>query len=316
MRQAAGRANGYDPAAMALSFVKMQGTGNDYVYIDGLRQDLPDDLPELARRISDRHFGVGGDGLICLLPPTDAAAEAHVRMRMFNNDGSESEMCGNGIRCVAKFAHDYGLSIANPLKVETGRGVLSLDLQLGADGKIASATVDMREPILELEQIPVNRAMVRPAGAGSPSAIGAEQATHVWNLEVTGHYGSLPMTFVSMGNPHAVIVTNSLDEEDLELARVLERHAAFPRRMNIHFVRRDAADELTVVHWERGAGATLACGTGACAAVVACALRGIARRDARVNVPGGQLRIRWDEASNHVFMTGPAVEVFRGEWNG
>jgi len=259
---------------MDLSFVKMHGAGNDYVYVDATRQNLPDNLPELARRISDRHFGVGGDGLIMVLPP-EPGVDAHVRMRMWNNDGSEAEMCGNGIRCVAKLAWDDSIARHNPLKVQTGAGILEIQMQIGADGKVESATVDMGEPILDLEKIGVRRDMVSPVGPGSPTPLNGPDAVNVWDVLVDAG-GSIPMTFVSMGNPHAIIVTNSLDKEDLLLAEKLERHLAFLHRMNVHFVRRDSHNELTVVHWERGTGPTLACGTGACAVVVACALRGIA----------------------------------------
>lgn len=295
---------------MALRFTKMHGAGNDYVYVDGVAQDLPADLSDLARRIADRHYGVGGDGLICILPPEPGVA-AHVRMRMWNNDGSESEMCGNGVRCVAKFAYDRGLARANPLKVQTGRGVLSIDLGLGPDGTVASATVDMGEPILELERIPADPAQLRGA-RGGPLKAGGEVT-----LRDGGRWGNHPMTLVSMGNPHAVAFVDALDRAFLlGLGRDLESHKAFARKTNVHFVRVVSPREVRVLHWERGTGETLACGTGACAVCVAGVLTGRTGRDLLAHLPGGDLRLRWDEATNHVFMTGPAVEVFSGEWNG
>ena len=288
-----------------LAFVKMHGAGNDYVYIDGFRQSLPDDLPALAVRISDRHYGVGGDGLICLVPPTDPAA--HVRMRMFNNDGSEGEMCGNGVRCVAKLAHDDGLapSDANPILVETGRGLLKITLQVGSDGKARAATVDMDEPILELARVPVDAGRLVPAG--QPQTMRA--SVDAGNELVTA-------TFVSMGNPHAVVFVDDLGVVDVaRLGPTLERHAAFPRRMNVHFVQVLDRGRVRAAHWERGTGITLACGTGACAVCVAGVLTGRTDRQIDAELPGGELTLRWDEARNHVFMSGPAVEVFRGVWD-
>lgn len=283
---------------MALRFVKMQGAGNDYVYMDGLRQDLPADLPGLARRISDRNFGVGGDGLICLLEPT--TSEAHIRMRMFNNDGSESEMCGNGIRCVAKLAWDDGLARHNPMRIETGRGVLSLDLKIGSAGKVEAATVDMGEPILELDRIGVD-----------PSLRQVGEHRH----EIVTSRGPREATFVSMGNPHAVLFVDDLARVSLrDEGPEIENLPIFPRRMNVHFVQVISPTEVRVLHWERGTGRTLACGTGACAVCVAGVLTGRTGREILAHVPGGELHLRWDADTRHVFKTGPAVEVFRGEW--
>lgn len=290
---------------MALQFTKMHGAGNDYVYLDGVGHRLPDDLPGLARRISDRHFGVGGDGLICILPPT--VTDAHVRMRMFNSDGSEAEMCGNGVRCVAKYVHDHGLSDANPLRVETGRGVLDITLHLGRDGKVESATVDMGEPILAIEQIPADVRHLTPTAAANTFRL----------TEVAAPDGTpVSATLVSMGNPHAVVFARSAGEADLNLGPAIERHRAFPRKTNVHFVQVLAHGEVKVIHWERGTGPTLACGTGACAVCVAGALTGRTGREIITRLPGGDLRLRWDEATGHVYMTGPAVEVFSGQCNG
>jgi diaminopimelate epimerase len=294
--------------AHSVHFVKMHGIGNDYVYVDAVsRPELEQgDLPELARRISDRHRGVGSDGLILLCAPR---SEGHVRMRMWNADGSESEMCGNGIRCVAKFAHDRLGMRPRPLRVETGRGVLAIDYTTEG-GKLVSATVDMGEPILELERIPVDPARVKFTGRG-------------YEIEEFPTVGD--WTFVSMGNPHAVSweMAGSGEQSSLALqhrARLaeacsrIERLPAFPRRMNVHLVQSRSRREADMVTWERGSGFTQACGTGACAVLVAGVLQGRLDREALLHLPGGDLTIRWDEQSNHVFKTGPATEVFEGEW--
>ncbi len=302
---------------MPLLFVKMHGAGNDYVYVDATRQALPEDLPELARRISDRHYGVGGDGLICVLPPEPGVAGvgADVRMRMWNNDGSEGEMCGNGIRCVAKLAWDDGISRANPMRIQTGRGVLSLELEVGPDGKVFSATVDMGEPILELDRIGV--VVDRDAVASQlPPARPIRQVGEHRYMIATSR-GQREATFVSMGNPHAVIYVDDLASVDLgSEGPEIEKLQIFPRRMNVHFVQVVSPAEVNVLHWERGTGRTLACGTGACAVCVAGVLTGRTGREILAHVPGGELRLRWDADTRHVFKTGEAVEVFRGIWNG
>lgn len=294
---------------MSLSFVKMHGAGNDYVYVDATRQDLGGDLPDLARRISDRHYGVGADGLICIFPPSPGA-DAHIRMRMFNSDGSEGEMCGNGIRCVAKLAWDDAIARYNPLKVETCRGVLGIDLEIGEDGKVCAATVDMGEPILELERIGV----VDSFDAGASQAI-REVGEHRYLLQTK--YGPREATLVSMGNPHAVLFVDELADVDLPLeGPEIERLPIFPGRINVHFAKVLSPTEVKVLHWERGTGRTLACGTGACAVCVAGALTQRTGREILVRVPGGALKLRWDPQTNHVFKTGEAVEVFRGMWRG
>ena len=282
---------------MGLNFTKMHGAGNDYVYVEGFTQRLPDDLPSLARRLSPRQTGVGGDGLICVLPPT--VDGAHAKMRIFNVDGSEAEMCGNGLRCVAKLARDRGLVSADPIRVETGRGVLTVDVQVGDDGKVSAATVDMGEPILELDRAGVDPSAVRFVGE------------HRYALDVAGRAAEL--SFVSMGNPHAVEFVNDLEKVDAAArGRAVETHAAFPKRTNVHFVQMLSPAEVRVVHWERGSGPTLACGTGACAVCVAGVLTGRTGRELLAHLPGGDLTLRWDAASDHVFMTGPATEVFTG----
>jgi diaminopimelate epimerase len=286
-----------------MKFTKMHGIGNDYVYVNGFTETLADPAA-VARKVSDRHFGIGGDGLILVLP----SSVADVRMRMFNADGSESEMCGNGIRCVAKYAYDHGLSRSNPMKVETGRGVLSLALKI-AGGKVQTVTVDMNEPVLDLPKIPVNSEMLaRREGEHS----------HLLKLKAVGPEveSTFAATFVSMGNPHAVIFVNDVRSIDLEkLGPRIENHPAFPRRINAHFVQIVSPTEVIMRTWERGSGITLACGTGACAVAVAGLLTGKTSRNVLAHLPGGDLLLEWREADNHVYMTGPAAEVFSGEWS-
>lgn len=281
-----------------MKFIKMHGIGNDYVYVNGFEEKV-DDPPTMARAVSDRHFGIGSDGLILVLPPEDGV-EADVRMRMFNADGSEAEMCGNGIRCVCKFAFDHGLTTAQPMKVQTGHGVLNLAYETNGDGKVAQVTVDMGEPVLELPQIPVDESKFDEAVDD--------------------------LTFVSMGNPHAVLF---IDEAEVDpnlypptpnvwaaQGSMIEDHPAFPNRINYHHVVIHTPSEVTVKHWERGSGATLACGTGACAVCVAGVLTGKTERKILAHLPGGDLTLEWKESDNHVYMTGPATEVFSGEWDG
>lgn len=281
---------------MGLKFAKMHGLGNDYVYIETFTQAV--DAPEqLAKRLSDRHHGVGSDGLILIAPPL--AVDAAARMIMYNADGSRGQMCGNGIRCVAKYVHDRGICRRNPLRIETDRGLLQLELTLGADHRVELVRVDMGPPILEASKIPV--ALRGPHVIDTPVPVG----DRVMNI-----------TCVSMGNPHGVIFADQLVRVPLsELGPQLERHPVFPERANIHFAQRMAADQLKVMTWERGAGVTQACGTGACAAAVAGVLNRLTDRAVTVSLPGGELQIEWDEATDHVFMIGPATHVFDGELN-
>jgi diaminopimelate epimerase len=287
-----------------MRFTKMQGIGNDYVYVDAFAQKVVD--PEkLSIQMADRHFGIGGDGLILIAPPTTAAvaAGAQVRMRMFNADGSESEMCGNGVRCVAKYAYDHGLSTANPMLVETGRGVLSLQLHLQG-GKVAAVTVNMGKPILSLPEIPVDAKWVTRL-----------RREHEFGIPDAAAGVAVPATFVSVGNPHAVIYTPDVAKIDLpHVGPMLEHHKAFPRRINVHFVQVHSATEVTMRTWERGSGITLACGTGAAAVCVAGVLTDRTSRSIVAHLPGGDLQLEWREADDCVYMTGPAVEVFSGEW--
>ena len=300
-----------------MRFVKMHGIGNDYVYLDAVTDPTiagRRDLPELARRISDRHRGVGGDGLILVCRPsgTGGTPAAHVRMRMFNSDGSESEMCGNGVRCVAKFAHDRLGVQANPMLVETGAGALSIAYETAA-GRLVRATVDMGEPILDLAKVPVD--------VGALVFGGVE---HLYSLETDAEEsGAWAGAFVSMGNPHAVFFDaqnarlrdNGLHTLDIRrIGPRIESHPAFPNRVNAHFVTVQSPREATMRTWERGAGATLACGTGACAVAVVGARLGLLERRVTLHLPGGDLVIEWDAATDHVRMTGPATDVFEGDW--
>lgn len=277
-----------------MRFTKMHGLGNDYVYVSGFHQAIPDDIPALAIAVSDRHFGIGGDGLILILPSDKADA----RMRMFNADGSEGEMCGNGVRCVAKYVHDHGIANKPRITIETGRGVLTLDVTTDHAGKAEWITVDMGEPILEAVRIPTTL-------AGDPVV---EQPVEAGGITWIG-------TAVSMGNPHFVIFVDNLSKIDLAATGPgLERHPAFPKRVNVHFA--EVVDRTTVkmATWERGSGITLACGTGACAVCVAGVLTGRTDREIMAHLPGGPLKLKWPSQKDSVFMTGPATEVFSGEW--
>lgn len=279
----------------SIEFTKMHGAGNDYVYVNGFANTLPEDLEKLAIEISHRRFGVGGDGLILILPSEHADAQ----MRMFNADGSESEMCGNGIRCVAKYVYDHGIATREQLRIETGAGVLSLQVHV-KDGLADQITVDMGEPILEADLIPTTLA---PSG---------QQVVNV-PLEIKGH--KLFATCISMGNPHCVIFVPEIDDElVLGIGPLIEKDDRFPKRVNVEFVEVLARGEVNQRTWERGSGETWACGTGASAVCVAGVLTGRTDRTIVNNLIGGQLTLTWDEATNHVMMTGPAKEVFTGRW--
>ena len=276
-----------------MRFTKMQGAGNDYVYVDCIRERMPRDPATLSRAISDRHFGIGSDGLILIC----GSDRADARMRMFNADGSEAEMCGNGIRCVAKYVHDHGLAREPRLTIETRRGVLTLDLEV-KDGKVSRVRVDMGEPILNSDRIPTTLPGDPPINAF---------------LQLPDR--SLTVTCVSMGNPHCVAFVDSLtDALVCGVGPIVEQHPAFPRRTNTEFVMVNGPDEVTMRVWERGSGETMACGTGACAVAVAGVLSRRTKRNLIVHLRGGDLELNWSEEDNHVYMTGPAVEVFSGEW--
>ncbi|MFP4354276.1 MAG: diaminopimelate epimerase [Phycisphaerae bacterium] len=276
-----------------MRFTKMHGIGNDYVYVDGFDQTVQSPA-QLAIRMADRHRGVGGDGLILVLP----SQTADVRMRMFNSDGSEGQMCGNGIRCVAKYAYDHDRARKNPLTVETAAGIKTIELTVDDSDRVTAARVDMGEPILNPADIPARLDGDRAVG------VAIEAGDRIW-----------PVTLVSMGNPHAVIYVDDLPAIDLTvLGPPLELHELFPERMNVHFVQVHSDDEVAMATWERGSGITQACGTGASAVCVAGLLTGNSGRAITAHLPGGDLQLEWDENTNHVFMTGPAEEVFSGDW--
>ena len=274
-----------------MKFTKMQGLGNDYVYVDCTRQELPD--PEkTARIVSDRHFGIGSDGLILICPSDKADFE----MRMYNADGSRGEMCGNGIRCVAKYVYDYGLTDQTSISVETLGGIKYLDLTV-EHGKVSLVKVDMGTPILEPSRIPV---------AASGTRVVDEP------LEVEGKV--YHMTCVSMGNPHAVIFMDDVAGLDLEkIGPSFENHERFPNRVNTEFVKVLDQNTVEMRVWERGSGETLACGTGACAVAVASILNRYTEDQVTVRLLGGDLEIFWDREADKVYMTGPAKVVFDGE---
>lgn len=276
-----------------MRFTKMQGCGNDYVYVDCMSNPPPQDPAAVSKAISDRHFGVGGDGLI-LICKSD---KADTRMRMFNADGSEAEMCGNGVRCVAKFVHDHGLVKKPTLTVETGRGVLTLELETRS-GKVHQVRVDMGEPIVDASKIPTTL-------AGNPPV----------DVPLTVSDHNFRVTCVSMGNPHCVIYVNEITDALVHsIGPRIENLPAFPRRTNVEFVRVNSPGDISMRVWERGSGETLACGTGACAVAVAGVLTRRTERQIVAHLTGGDLLLYWSEKDNHVYMTGPAVEVFSGEW--
>ena len=274
-----------------MKFTKMHGCGNDYVYVDCTRSEL-DDPAKVAKIVSDRHFGVGADGLICIC----ASGCADFRMAMYNADGSEGAMCGNGIRCVAKFVYDKGLTGKTTITVETKSGIKTLELTVGEDGKVSKVTVDMGMPHMAAASI--------PGAARGEDVVGrpVAQAGHTWN-----------MTCVSMGNPHAVVFVDRVDTLPLEtLGPQFEHCRHFPDRVNTEFVHVVDDHTLDMRVWERGSGETLACGTGACASAVAAYLNKKTGPDVLVRLTGGDLEINLGE-DGHIYMTGPATTVFEGE---
>lgn len=287
-----------------MKFTKMHGLGNDYIYVNCFEEKVSDPAA-LAVKISDRHFGIGGDGLILICPSEIADA----RMRMFNADGSESQMCGNGLRCVAKYTFDHKLAAAgttfsipgqpsmpHSLNIETGNGILKVGIMPGPDGKAEKICVNMGQPILNGKRIPV--------------AMEGEQIV-ARDFAIEGFADKI--TCVSMGNPHAVFFCDDTDAIELEkIGPKIENHPLFPQRINVHFVRVAAPDEFIMRTWERGSGITLACGTGACACCVAAVLNGRCERAVLAHLPGGDLLLNWCSDDNCVYMTGPAQEVFTG----
>ena len=276
-----------------IKFTKMQGLGNDYVYMDAIHQKIENES-SLAQFVSNRHFGIGSDGLI-LICKSDVA---DFKMRMFNSDGSEAEMCGNGIRCVGKFVYDKGLTDKTTVTIETLAGIKTLELNT-KEGKVETVKVDMGEPILNPKEIPV---------------ISDEEPVKNLMLEVEGR--KFKFTCVSMGNPHAITEVEDTEKFDVEkYGKVLEVDKAFPNKTNVEFIQIVDKNHVKMRVWERGAGETLACGTGACATAVACYINGKTDRNVEVELLGGKLYIEWNEENNHIFMTGPAVTVFEGVLN-
>ena len=281
-----------------MKFTKMQGIGNDYVYVDCTRERI-DDPSALSRRISDRHFGIGSDGLVMILP----GEQADFRMRMFNADGSESEMCGNATRCVARYVYERGLTDREEITLETGAGIRTLKLNL-KEGKVASVQVDMGAPEFNPERIPVD-----PARLGLP-----EVTDCVRGVPLRVRDRDFAVTCVSMGNPHCVIFQDEVDDFPVEeWGPAFENHPAFPRRTNTEFARVLDRNHIRMRVWERGSGETMACGTGACATLAAAVANGLTERRAVLILNGGELEIEWDQKTGHVLMTGPAEFVFDGE---
>lgn len=278
-----------------MQFTKMHGLGNDYIYIN-LFKEVVNDPAGLSRKMSDRHFGIGSDGIV-LIGPAREESGADFRMQMFNADGSEAEMCGNAIRCVGKYVYDHEMTDKRTFSVETLGGVKTLDLTVERD-KVSTVRVDMGEPVLDPSLIPMS--------VEGDSFIDRE-------IRVNGR--TYKGTAVSMGNPHIVIPVSGIDDLDLSLVGPqFEHHPLFPRRTNTEFIENPDKGNIRMRVWERGAGETLACGTGASASLVASVLTGKANRKAIVHLLGGQLTVEWDEKTNHVFIDGPATTVFSGVW--
>lgn len=276
-----------------MKFTKMHGCGNDYVYVNCFEEKVTDP-GRVSRIVSDRHFGIGSDGLILICP----SEKADFRMRMYNMDGSEGSMCGNGIRCVAKYVYDHGLTDKTAISVETKAGIKYLDLQV-ENGKVAMVTVDMGAPVITPSEIPVTA----PEGAAS-----------VIDEPITIDGVEYRMTCVSMGNPHAVVYVEDPGTLDLpHIGPLFEHNERFPDRVNTEFIHVIDRHTLQMRVWERGAGETLACGTGTCASVYASILNGYTDDEVLVHLLGGDLKIRYDREKNTIFMTGPATEVFSGE---
>lgn len=301
-----------------MRFTKMQGLGNDYVYVNCF-EEWVENPPKLAKRISDRHFGIGSDGLILICPSEAADFE----MVMYNADGSRSEMCGNGIRCVAKYVYDYGLTDKTCISVETLGGIKYLDLTV-EDGKVTLVRVDMGIPELRANKIPIiceaedEECVVDEdsvlGGADVEDEITAADKKQVVDESIVVDGMEYHITGVSMGNPHAVVFLEDVESFDIEkIGPKFENHERFPNRINTEFVQVIDRKMIEMRVWERGSGETLACGTGACAAAVASILNGLAERSVTVKLRGGNLTVEWDQESGKVYMTGPAEVVFEGE---
>jgi len=275
-----------------MKFTKMQGAGNDYVYVNCFEETIPNPQ-QVAIRVSNRNFGIGSDGLILIMP----SDQADVRMRMFNSDGSESEMCGNGIRCVAKYAYDHGIVSKTEITAETGAGILTLQLVPGSDGKVEKVRVNMGPPRLTRGEIPMT----------------GDAAARVIAEPLTVLDRTFRITCVSMGNPHCVIFVDDVDNFPVSTyGPLIENHELFPRRTNVEFVQIFSRTEVRQRTWERGAGETLACGTGSSAVTAACVLNDLTGKRILNHLLGGDLEMEWAQDGN-IYMTGPAVEVFNGE---
>ncbi|WP_294160535.1 diaminopimelate epimerase [uncultured Selenomonas sp.] len=274
-----------------MNFTKWQGCGNDFVLIDCLKQPLAD-YGAFAKKVCDRHYGIGGDGILVVLP----SEKADFRMRIFNTDGSEAEMCGNGIRCFARYLYDNGITTKKKFTVETGAGILVPEI-VETDGKVTGVRVDMGEPVLEADKIPM-------VGYGSNRVVNEP-------VEVAGR--SWHITGVSMGNPHCVVFVDDIKTTPIEeVGPIFETQERYPKKTNTEFVQVLDRSHMRMRVWERGAAITLACGTGACATLTAAVLNGLTDRKAEIQLDGGKLLIEWDERDNHLYMTGPAELSFAG----
>ena len=278
---------------MGIEFTKWQGCGNDFVLVDDRSESIKDPA-ELSRKMCDRHYGIGADGLI-IIRPSD---KADTRMRIYNTDGSEAEMCGNGIRCFARWVYELGLVPGEEFTVETGAGILVPKI-IKENGRITGVRVDMGQPVLDAEKIPTK-------GFGTGRVVDK-------TIEVLGE--TYHVTCVSMGNPHCVVLWDDLSTLDIEkLGPAFENHPAFPNRVNTEFVSVRDKNHVRMRVWERGAAVTMACGTGACATLTACVLNERTERKAEIELDGGKLFIEWSEKDNHIYMTGPAEEVYKGTY--
>ncbi len=277
-----------------LNFTKMTGLGNDYIYVDCTDGTKLKNIPEMAKKLSDRHFGIGADGLILIDKPDNKQSD--FKMRIFNSDGSEAEMCGNGIRCVAKYIHDHNLSTNDKIAIDTLAGIKKVKILENDEGVCNEAIVDMGEPIFQDKNIPYN--VYEPFNK---------------DLDINVEGEKMRFTVVSMGNPHAVTFVEDLDDLQIEMCGpVIENNPIFPNRTNVEFVQIIDKNNIRVRVWERGVGETFACGTGACAAVVASGLNGYTDEIVNVSLPGGKLKIEWGK-DNHIYMQGPATTVFEGK---
>lgn len=296
-----------------MKFIKMHGAGNDYVYVDCTKEELKN-ASDIAIKVSDRHFGIGADGLI-LIKKSD---KADFFMEMYNADGSQGKMCGNGIRCVGKFVYDNGLTDKTTVNVDTLSGVKILELRLGEDGKVATVKVNMGAPILEAAEVPVD---VNNLKDYSPKPVvtmaGVTVNTPVINETIVVEGKEYGITAVSMGNPHGIVyLDKDIDIKKFEIEKIgphFESHKAFPERVNTEFIQVVDENNLNMRVWERGSGETFACGTGACASLVATVLNGMCKESATLHLLGGDLDITWDKQENTIYLEGPATTVFKGE---